>query len=119
MVACPDPMAPDRLAHLLVPEAGLAFLTSTPAQPYLGKSCRRLRLESMADRELLNHCRPRLRFARKVSDALVEEAVASLAQAKGLHDELEALYNPHVDFPRVYRTADALADELARRIPLP
>ena len=112
VVACPDPMAPDRLAHLLVPEAGLAFLTSTPAQPYLGKSCRRLRLESMADRELLNRCRPRLRFSLKVSAALVEEAVDSLAQAKAMHDDLEGYYHPYVDFSKGNKIGEQIIQEI-------
>ena len=112
VVACPDPMAPERLAHLLVPEAGLAFVTSTPAQPYPGRACRRLRLEAMADQDLLRRCRPRLRFALKVSAALVEEAVDSLAQAKAMHDDLEALYHPYVDFSLVDRTAEQLAQTI-------
>ena len=58
----------------------------------------------MADAELLRRNKARLKFSRKVSAALVEEAVDSLAQAKAMHDELEGLYNPHVDFDRVYQT---------------
>ena len=47
--------------------------------------------------------RPRLRFAKKVSAALVDESVASLAQAKAMHDDLESIYNPHVDFVYPHR----------------
>lgn len=35
------------------------------------------------------------------------EAESLLAQAKQLHDELEAIYNPHVDFARVYALANS------------
>ena len=112
VVACPDPMAPERLAHLLVPEAGLAFVTSTPAQPYPGRACRRLRLETMADQDLLRRCRPRLRFALKVSAALVEEAVDSLAQAKAMHDELEGLYHSYVDFGRGALEGERITGEI-------
>ena len=52
-----------------------------------------------------------------MSAALVEEAVDSLAQAKAMHDELESLYNPHVDFDRVYRIAGEIIDELSSRLP--
>lgn len=112
VVACPDPMAPDRLAHLLIPEQGLAFLstdgqTALPTKPY-----RRLRLEGAVDRDLLKRSRPRLRFARKVSSVLVEEAVLSLAQAKAMHDDLEGLYNPHVDFALADRMAQQVGDEI-------
>lgn len=112
VVACPGPMAPDRLAHLLIPQLELAFLTSTaelplPVQPY-----RRIRLDATADSEILRRNRPRLRFAKKVSAALVEEAVSSLSQAKAMHDELEAIYNPHVDFDLVDQMATAVGDEI-------
>ena len=107
-VACPDPMAPDRLAHLLFPDLGLAFVTSTPELPFPGTPYRRLRLDSAADREILRRGRPRVRFALKISAALTEEAVEDLARAKAMHDGLEELYRPHVDF--------APADQLARRI---
>jgi len=108
VVACPDPMAPDRLAHLLVPQLDLAFLSSTKACPYKGTAYRRIRLDAAADGETLRRDRPRLRFAKKVSAALVDEAVSSLAQAKAMHDDLEAIYNPHVDF----HLADAMAQDI-------
>ena len=70
----------------------------------------------MADPDLLRRNKARLRFSRKVVAALVEEAVDSLAQAKAMHDNLEALYNPHVDFDTVYRTADKITQSLLDRL---
>ena len=112
VVACPDPMAPDRLAHLLIPQLGLAFLTSTADLPFPGEPGRRIRLDTAAEGEVLRRSRPRLRFAKKVSAALVEEAVSSLAQAKAMHDDLEAIYNPHVDFGLVERLAQDVWTEI-------
>ena len=112
VIACPSPMAPDRLEHLIVPGLSLAFRSASPARPYDRRPYRRIRVDAMADAELVRRNKARLRFSRKVSAALVEEAVASLAQAKAMHDDLEALYNPHVDFDRVYQTADDLAKEI-------
>ena len=112
VVACPSPMAPDRLEHLLVPQLSLAFLSTSPATPFSGHPYRRIRLDAMAGTENLRRSRPRLRFAKKVSASLIDEAVASLAQAKSMHDKLEALYNPHVDFDRV----DSIARDLIARI---
>ena len=111
-VACPDPMAPDRLAHLLVPRLGLAFVTASSRLPGQKTPYRRIRLDTAADADVIRRSRPRLRFAKKVSAALTEEAVDSLAQAKAMHDELEAVYNPHVDFDLVNRTARDLWEEI-------
>lgn len=112
VIACPSPMDPERLEHLLIPGLSLAFVTSTPAHPYPGRPYRRIRMDAMAEHEAVCQNRPRLRFARKVAAALVEEAVASLAQAKAMHDDLEALYNPYVDFQRVRTMAQAIGEEI-------
>ena len=112
VVACPDPMAPDRLAHLLLPQLGLAFLTSTPAAPFPEKPYRRIRLDAAAEGEVLRRNRPRLRFAKKVSAALLAEGIDCLAQAKAIHDNLEAVYNPHVDFSLVETMANNIAGEI-------
>ena len=66
----------------------------------------------MADTTPVHTSRPRLRFALKVSAALRDEAVSSLAQAKEMHDRLEQLYNPHVDFARVHEIADGIIREI-------
>ena len=69
----------------------------------------------MADPELVRRSRARLRFSRKVASALIGEAVDSLAQAKAMHDRLEALYNPHVDFDLVHRRAQAIIQAILER----
>ena len=112
VVACPDPMAPERLLHLLIPETGTAFLSSTPSSVFPDTPKRRIRLDSGCDASLLRLNRARLRFAKKVSASLIDEAVSSLAQAKSMHDELEAIYNPYVDFDRVSELAAQTANEI-------
>lgn len=111
-VACPDPMAPDRLAHLIFPGLSLAFVTSTQEDPWPRHAFRRLRLDAMADPDVCRFNRPRLRFTRRVASALLEEGIADLAQAKESHDRLERLYNPYVNFDGVSETADCLADQI-------
>ena len=105
-------MAPDRLAHIIFPELSLAFVSTPPEAPLPQRPYRRLRLDAMTDKELYRRYRPRLRFSRKVAAALEDEAISALGQATAAHDRLESLYNPHVDFDRVYQMADGLAAEL-------
>lgn len=117
VILCPSPLFPDRCEHLLIPELSLGFVTSTPELPYsgrdhLGQAFRRIRVDAMADGELLGQYRSRLKFSRKVRAALLDEAVEALGQAKAEHDRLEALYNPHVDFDGVYAQAEDIAREL-------
>lgn len=110
VIACPSPLAPDRLEHLLIPSIGLAFVTSTPAVPFPGESYRRVHLDSLfSSTEPYRQNRARIRFTRKVTSALLSEALVSLNHAKRIHDRLEQLYNPCVNFEGVYAEADRLA----------
>ena len=112
VIACPSPMAPDRLEHVLIPDLSLGFITSSPSQPYEKRPYRRIRMDAMADPDAVHRSKARLKFSRKVSGALMEEAISSLDQAKTMHDDLEALYNPYVDFDKVQARADGVAKEI-------
>ncbi|MBQ3556803.1 MAG: hypothetical protein IJA11_03280 [Oscillospiraceae bacterium] len=112
VVACPSPMAPMRLEHLLVPKLGLAFLscpgdTQLPAAPF-----RRVHIDAMIDPALLRENRGRLRLSAHIADQLESAAAGCLAQAKSMHDELEKLYNPHVDFELVSRMAEEIIGQI-------
>ena len=110
-VVCPDPMAPDRLAHVIFPTLSLAFVTSAQEDPWPHHAYRRLRLDAMADSDVYRLNRPRLRFTKRVATALLGEGVAGLKEAKAAHDRLEKLYNPYVDFDRVAALADDVAEQ--------
>ncbi len=107
VIACPDPDRPRELQHLLIPERGLSFITTNVRMPYEGKPYRRLRLDAMAEEKLTRAQKAKLRFTRRVEDALHDEAVEALGRAKRAHDALEAVYHPCVHFDGV----DSLADE--------
>ena len=114
VVACPSPMFPERLEHLIVPGLGLGFVSCSRSREFPGHTFRRIRLDALIEHELMRSSRPRLRFSARVSDALTQEAVESLAQAKGMHDELEAIYNPYVDFDKVNSRAEEIIAELLK-----
>lgn len=97
-VLCPDPEHMERLAHLLLPELGLAFVTSREGMTYSGPTYRRIRLDAMVDPGHCKRHRAGLRFSQRMERALLEEAQEALAEAKRSHDALEAVYTPYMDF---------------------
>lgn len=105
-VLCLDPLNPDRLEALLLPDEGLGFVAVTTARPCPADCCRHIRLDALAQREILRAKRSELRACLKLREKLLAESVSALARAKDLHDELEDIYNPHVDFDGVYALAD-------------
>ena len=112
IIACPNPDRPRELHHVLIPEKGLAFITTNARNPYDGKPYRRLRLDAMAEEKLTRAQKAKLRFTRRVEASLLDEAVSALSVAKKAHDALESAYHPCVDF----EGATALAEKEIKRL---
>ena len=102
----PSPLFPEKPEHLLIPELSLAFLSVTSALPYDGELYKHIRLDALADKDAYRAARPALREERKLLSAVLDGAQRKLAAAKSVHDGLEMLLNPHVDFDSVYALAD-------------
>jgi len=108
VTACPSTEEPGRLEHLLIPELGVAFVTSKPGMVYPGKPYRRVRLDALSHPEN----KARLRFRARMTGVLREEAITALQEAKAAHDLLEGVYNPYVDFEGVRAQAALEAGRL-------
>lgn len=109
---CYCPLCPEKLEHLIFPELSLAFVSSTPLHPYEGPCFRRLDLGRLTHQESLRPIRTQVRLLRKIQLALLEDAVAALQQAKGCHDQLEALYRPHLDILALQQTAEEVVGKI-------
>ncbi len=116
VISCPSPLEPERLEHLLLPERGIGFVNQR-ALTERETPERRIRFDAMPGAETLRAHRQRLRFLRRSAALLREEAVTELRQAKQLHDELEARFNPCVDFDRVRAVAAAVTEEVRSLLP--
>ncbi|MCI8827517.1 MAG: hypothetical protein HFE98_01525 [Ruminiclostridium sp.] len=92
--ACPSPEQPSRLEHLLVPDLALGFVTGMEK----AEGFRTIHTESLVEKTLWQEGKSFLRLSNRVAEGLLAEGMEHLAQAKELHDRLEALYRPYVDF---------------------
>ena len=97
-VFCADPLEPEKPEAVLLPEAGLAVMVSDPDSPLPLPVDRHLRLDALPGRDTLLRQRALLRYRKKESAKLLSLGMERLKEAKALHDALEAVYRPHVDF---------------------
>ena len=111
-IVCPDPEHLDRMEHLLLPELGLAFVTSREGMEYTGTAYRRVRVDAMVSPAYYKQHKSRLRFCRRMVGELRQEGMDALREAKTCHDALEAVYRPYVDFAGV----NGVTEEEIRRI---
>jgi len=104
------PFAPgEKCDHLLIPKLNLAFTTVNRYHRYQGG-------EQVDLREYINGYLPEryqeaLEFDRKEAERLTDRAIAMIAQAKKLHDELEGFYVPNMDFSMVEEIYQHTLDE--------
>ena len=112
VILCPDPLEPSRAEALLIPGAGLAFAAVERDRPWPGNVWRHLRLDAMAGGDALR----RSRGAKRMYTQLMDLATEELTAAKALHDELEAVYNPHVDFAAQRELCELHIDHLLGRM---
>ncbi len=100
-----DALEPERIASLTFPELSLALCCGSPRDG-TQELYRHIRLDTLPDRRRMADLRPALRRSARLGRDCLAMAVDTLAEAKTLHDELEAVYNGFVDFDGVYSEAD-------------
>jgi len=107
-----SPLKPAQMLHLHVPELSLSFITSTKDIPITGEYFRHIRLDSLTDTKLSPSERREMRRLGKLRRTFLDEACGLLKEAKLVHDKLEDLYNPYINFDGIYSLADKISDEI-------
>ena len=113
VISCPCPLSPEKLDHLLIPEAGLAFVTSNSLHrvPLAGRAIHAQRFTD--DGSAIKSRRVRIRFLQKTAATLLRQAELAIAEAHRRHDELEQYYIEATNFAEVDRLAEGLLQKLA------
>ena len=113
VISCPCPLSPEKLDHLLIPEAGLAFVTSNSLHrvPLAGRAIHAQRFTD--DGSAIKSRRVRIRFLQKTAATLLRQAELAIAEAHRRHDELEQYYIEATNFAEVDRLAEGLLKKLA------
>ena len=106
-ILCPDPLLPERPDGVIVPEAGVSFLKYHKGVKYPTENVLHIRTETFPGEKT-----PEYSKEKSIHSALLRQSYCHLKKAKDLHDELEVLYRPSVDFKRLDRfTAKHIKDQ--------
>ena len=110
------PMKPStKLEHLLIPDLGLAFITSNQYHAIsvaeLTAEVVPINLEKIIRYDSIKYQEDILTDSKKKMEELLEKGIFCLAQVKKEHDDLEKYYVPNMDFLKI----DALRQDLTRK----
>lgn len=103
----------EKIEQVLIPSLRLGFVVRSRALP-LSATERVVHARRFEDVAALHAKRQRLAFNRRAVRELMEGAGQTLTQAKSIHDELEALYAPGMDYTKLDRAAEEILGEIER-----
>ena len=110
IILCPNPLCPDELDAVLLPEYSLGFVRASVAP--VKKPWRHVRLDALIPSDRLRAYKSELKAQEKLCNQLKENAVFYLSKAKENHDLLEAEYKPLVNFDALNKFTEQFIDEL-------
>ena len=106
-VVCPCPLCPhDGAEHLLFPSLGVGFTTSNEWHKVDFPVYRRIHAPRFTETEALRQRRQRMSFGRRTARELLSEASAAAAEAKRVHDAMEAYSIAAMDWAKAQRMGD-------------
>lgn len=97
VILCRDAFCPDKISHVLVPQAGIAIV-SRYGNDFPEWNVRTIRLDSLPSKNGVRLLRRELSLKHKIYEAMLADSINHLAGAKAYHDELEQTYRPYADF---------------------
>lgn len=113
VTVCACPLFPDRrIEHILLPDSGTAFITANGFHPADFPLLRRIHATRFIDVDQWQQHRHKRQFDRRAAEELINGAAEAMAQAKAVHDQLEAISRDAMDWERVGRMGDELMERL-------
>ena len=112
VVLAMDPLEPDAVAGVILPNRQQGWLRTHPAFPGPKQAMLRLDLDAALEDALPDAAAAGARDLETMERRLLRQAVGWLQQAKAHHDLIEELYRPAVDFAAVTRETELLCRDL-------
>ena len=103
------PLMPDRPDGVLFRETGDCFLLGVSQERQTED---RIRMRRFLDSAFPSREKGEIRANRRIAEALMEEAEASLSMAGQIHGRLEAIYGACMDFERLERFSEKFCQSL-------
>lgn len=115
-IAGMSPLDPKQYEQLIFPEQRVGILRSTQQTAYHGSCFCQLDLDALCDKHLTAQLKRHIPFMLCTANALIEEAITHLQEAKALHDRLELLCRPYVDFSVASCLRERYQEKLLERL---
>lgn len=103
---------PEAVEHILIPELGMAFLTSNHWHPMKFEGQQTIHCTRFMDKQELSCHKNRLKLSKQTVEELLNQTSHFQQEARENHNQLESLYHSAIDFKQVDKITKQVADEL-------
>ena len=108
-----NPLAPQNLQYLYLPQQNIAFAPIRGNFAYCGKIAQKIDLGPCLDKKMLMEMKCDMEDCEGLLDIMVDETVQALARCKIFHNRLEEIYAAAMDFSAINELSDRIAQEIA------
>jgi Cdc6-like AAA superfamily ATPase len=106
-----DPLIPERIEHVLIPDLSLALLTSNEINNR-GFKGTEINMSDFQNSYTLNKNIPEMKDSIDNFYTLLNKGLKLISSAKVLHDNMEKYYVPNMDFQKVNATVESVINKL-------
>lgn len=111
VISCPCPLMPQKIEHIILPSARLSFCTSNRYHP-VDSGERIIHARRFLDLSKYHALRDRVNFNRQKTRDLLDLTTEALANAKAVHDKLEAHYISAMDYAKLEKVKEELVKKI-------
>ncbi|MCY6371193.1 PRK06851 family protein [Clostridium ganghwense] len=108
-----DPLVPERIEHICIPNLSTAILTSNEIneRSFAGNQ---INMEDLQNKILIDRNKAEIEKAKENFNLLLNKGLKLISEAKALHDELEKYYIPNMDFDKVEKTINDVITKILK-----
>jgi len=107
------PLTPDRLEHVLIPDLGVAIVTSNEINN-LDLKGKVYNMNNLLNQNSINKNKEEIEEVIKTFFTLLNKGLSCISSAKALHDELETGYIPNMNFNKVNEVSEEIIKKLLK-----
>lgn len=100
--------------HILIPEAGVGFMTSNKRHTISTKPYRMIHAKRFVNKEKNGKTKMKIKFTIRAANELIKEASLCMKEAKTVHDELEKIYISAMDFSLVDEKQNKILEAVSK-----
>lgn len=108
-----DPLIPERIEHVLIPQLNVALITSNEINNKKFEGSQ-IYMDNCLNPYTISKNREEIQIDSEMFYELLNKGLKTIASAKALHDHLETYFVPNMDFDKINKVTKKIIDKIEK-----